>query len=435
MSNMYEIAYAAASNRLCLFTGTGFSKAISDGEAPGWQNLLEDLCDLLPANNNPKSTLFPDRENSPLSLEEAAQVVSLKLTQISRDINLEIAKIIEPLDVDGDVEEIQKFFEENPFRVITTNYDKLAELLAGEARVQSITPGLPIPRSSAEVKVYHVHGSVDSPQNMVVTSDDYFKFMNGDSYFSRKLSTILHENTVVILGYSLADTNLKRIISDYKSFSKNHVIGSNLFFVSRSAVDQNIKDFYFHCFGIRVIAGIEIEHFFGKLNRSIPTVKSIVMRSYRSIDKVIHEGHSFKDSFVKLEDSFFRFISSLSAKGLSLDNERVVEVIGEILKQKKEMTSESGAWEQYEHLASWLIYLGSFFEIRETSIKAIYLKSVKRSMETMSKDKYFGYSWKAYELWQAGWSSINASNRALIKTYVEEQRLDADAQSVVNSVS
>lgn len=435
MSNMYEIAYAAASNRLCLFTGTGFSKAISDCEAPGWQNLLEDLCDLLPANNNPKPTLFPEGENSPLSLEEAAQVVSLKLTQVSRDINLEIAKIIEPLDIDGDVEEIRKFFEENPFRVITTNYDKLAELLAGEARVQSITPGLPIPRSSAEVKVYHVHGSVDSPENMIVTSDDYFKFMNGDSYFSRKLSTILHENTVVILGYSLADTNLKRIISDYKSFSKNHVIGSNLFFVSRSAVDQNIKDFYFHCFGIRVIDGIEIELFFGKLNRNIPTVKSIVARSHRSIDKVIHQGHSFKDSFVKLEDSFFRFISSLSAKGLSLNNERVVEVIGEILKRKKEMTSESGAWEQYEHLASWLVYLGSFFEIRETSIEAIYLKAVKRSMETMSKNKYFGYSWKAYELWQAGWSSINASNRALIKKYVENQGLDTDAQHIVNSVN
>lgn len=435
MSSMYEIAYAAASNRLCLFTGTGFSKSVSDGKAPGWKNLLEDLCDLLPAKKNPKLALFPPRKNSPLSLEEAAQVISLKLTQEKRDINLEIAKIIEPLDIDGDVDEIQKFFEEHTFRVITTNYDKLAELLAGEERVQSITPGLPIPRSLTDVKVYHVHGSIDSPQNMVVTSDDYFKFMNGDSYFSRKLSTILHENTVVILGYSLADTNLKRIISDYKSFSKNHVIGSNLFFVSRSPVEQNIKDFYFHCFGIRVIDEIEIEHFFGRLNRSIPTVKNIIARSHRSIDRVIHRRYSFKDSFVKLEDSFFRFISSLSAKGLSLNDKRVVEVTGEILKRKKEMTLEIGAWEQYEHLASWLIYLGSFFEIRDTSIKSIYLMAVKRSMKTMSQDKYFGYSWKAYELWQAGWPSINASNRALIKTYVEDQRLGTDAQSIVNSVA
>jgi len=435
MNNIYEIAYAAASNRLCLFTGTGFSKAVSDNEAPGWQKLLEDLCDLLPAANNPKNALFPPRGESLLSLEESAQIISLKFTEQGTDIKEEIKKIIEPIELDGDIDEIRKFFEENSFRVITTNYDKLAEDLAGETRVQSITPGLPIPRSSTDVKVYHVHGSVDSAENMVVTSEDYFRFMNSDSYFSRKLSTILHENTVVILGYSLADTNLKRIISDYRIFSKNHVIGSNIIFVSRTAIDQHIKDFYYHCFGIRVLDGVEVERFFERLNRSIPTVKKFIARSLRSIDRVINNGRTFNDKFIKLEDSFFRFISSLSAKGHRLDNRRVVEVIGEILHRKKVMTTEDGAWEQYVHLASWLIYLGSFFEARGTSIETIYLKAVKRSMETMSKDRHFGYSWRAYQLWQAGWSSINSNNRDLIKRYVERQSLDADALSIVNSVS
>lgn len=32
--------------------------------------------------------------------------------------------------------------------------------------------------------------------------------------------------------------------------------------------------------------------------------------------------------------------------------------------------------------------------------------------------------------WQAAWPSINASNRALIKTYVEDQKLGTDAQSI-----
>ena len=88
---------------------------------------------------------------------------------------------------------------------------------------------------------------------MVITSEDYFKFLNNDSYFSRKLSTVLHENTTVILGYSLGDTNLKAIINDYKGFSKSHVVGSNIFLISRNAVDQNVKDYYSHCYGIRVL--------------------------------------------------------------------------------------------------------------------------------------------------------------------------------------
>ncbi len=40
MSEYIEIAYAAATHRLCFLTGTGFSKAVSDGKAPSWQSLL-----------------------------------------------------------------------------------------------------------------------------------------------------------------------------------------------------------------------------------------------------------------------------------------------------------------------------------------------------------------------------------------------------------
>ncbi len=41
MSEYVELAYAAATSRLCLFTGTGFSKAVSNSEAPTWKELLK----------------------------------------------------------------------------------------------------------------------------------------------------------------------------------------------------------------------------------------------------------------------------------------------------------------------------------------------------------------------------------------------------------
>jgi hypothetical protein len=432
---MFEIAYAAATQRLCLFTGTGFSKAISDGEAPGWQDLLEEVCDCLPDGAELKDSLFPVKSVAPLSLEEAAQVIALRLARHGLNINDQITDIIEPICVKGDVDDVAEFYASYSFRVITTNYDKLSEALAGKGRMQSIAPGMPIPRSSAPIKVYHVHGSVDSPENLVVTSDDYFRFMNGDSYFSRKLSTILHENTVVILGYSLADTNLKRIINDYKTFANNHVIGSNLFFVSRKRVDQMIKDFYFHSFGIRVVDGMEVDEFFAKLNRQIPRVEAIAEQSLKSIEKVINNGRSFKVAFIRLEDSFFRFIASLSAKGFGLKNRRVVEVMGDFLQRKRELTLENGAWEQYDHLASWLIYLGSLFEVGNTSIKDVYLEAVERSMATMSKDLRLGYSWQAYKLWQSGWASISAANRALIREHITARAMSSDAQTIVDSVN
>lgn len=434
LSEIFEIAYAAASNRLCLFTGTGFSKAITKNDAPSWQGLLEDVCDSLPNGESLKSGLFPEDSTSPLSLEESAQVISIELNSIGKSIHDEVATLINDIELKGRNKHIRKFFSSRAFRVITTNYDKLAEELTGDNECQSIAPGLPIPKSPANVKVYHVHGSIDSPNNMVVTSDDYFKFINNQSYFSRKLSTVLHENTVVILGYSLGDTNLKTIMSDYKGFSKSHVIGSNIFLIARSSVDQHVKDYYSHCYGIRVIDDTDISDFFESLNRTIPKAERIVEKSISSIRRVIHENRTFKKSYLSLEDSFAKVISSLSAEGLSLDNDRVVEVLGEIIEAKRELTTDNNAWDQYVHLAKWLIYLGTIFEIKGTSIETIYLNAVLRSMTTMSKRLVIGCSWHAYNAWIARWPSIISSNRALIRSHIEKNTTDTDALSVVTSI-
>lgn len=434
MSEFFEIAYAAATNRLCLFTGTGFSKAVSGNKAPSWQGLLEELCELLPNPEEMKGSIFPEDRAPQLSLEEAAQVISIKLSAIGKSIHEEIAKLIKEVDLDTDIEDIKEFFSNRSFRVVTTNYDKLAEELTGENSCQSITPGRPIPRSSANVKIYHVHGSVDSPENMVVTSEDYFRFINSDSYFSRKLSTVLHENTVIILGYSLGDTNLKAIISDYKGFSKSHVIGSNIFLVSRSPVDQHVKDYYSHCYGIRVFDSLNTEKFFQQLNEKIPKVERIADSSLKSIRKVVYESCPFKEAFLKLDDSFYRIISSLSAEGLSLNDGRVVEMLGDVIESKKELTLEHNAWEQYEQLAGWLVYLASIMEIEGTSIEEKYLKAALRSMNTMRREYYTGYSWHAYKVWKTRWSSVIASNRSLIKKHIEGSTDWSDALVVVNSI-
>ncbi|MFK0577046.1 hypothetical protein, partial [Acetobacter fabarum] len=89
VSEFFEIAYAAASKRLCFFTGTGFSKAVTANQAPSWQELLEVACD---ATLNPeplKQALFPKDGPNPLSLEEAAQVIALELSKVDKDIHNE----------------------------------------------------------------------------------------------------------------------------------------------------------------------------------------------------------------------------------------------------------------------------------------------------------------------------------------------------------
>lgn len=395
MSEYFEIAYAAVAKRLCVFTGTGFSKALSENEIPGWQELLENIYDQHITKPDFKKTLFPADGSNPLSLEEAAQVINIELARFNKNIHSLIAEYISKIESSGEYPETTKFLSENSYRVITTNYDKLLERIAGP-ECQTLTPGLPIPRSNSRVKAFHVHGSVDVPHRMVVTSDDYFGFMNSDSYFSRKLSTVLHENTVVILGYSLGDANLKAILSDYKGFVQSHRVSNSIFLVSRGSVDQTIIDYYSNCYGIRVIDDTEVEDFFTALNSALTDAKNCVETSQVNIRKVLYSKHHFTDKFLQVENSFYEIVSSIGAIGVSLDSKEVVKAFGEIVDAKRKLTTEAGAWGQYVQLATWLTYLGALVDVPETSMEDSYLKAVKYSMEHSTKKQQLGYSWHAY---------------------------------------
>ncbi|MCB7147662.1 SIR2 family protein [Stenotrophomonas maltophilia] len=431
MSNYFEIAYAAASGKLCFFTGTGFSKAISGNSAPTWQGLLEDLCDLTQNGIALKSSLFPAGQSPAVSLDEAAQIISIHLDMVGKSIHQEAARLVGGVLLSGDNSSVKDFLSGNSVKAITTNYDKLFESLAGEHDCQSISPGLPIPRHHSRVKVYHVHGSVDSPENMVITSDDYFRFLNAESYFSRKLSTILHENTVVILGYSLGDTNLKAILSDYKGFSRSHYIGSNIFLVSRQAVGQGIKDYYSHCYGIRVIDSTEVAQFFAFLNFEIPGAKAKFDDSLVSIRNVLFKNYKFTDNHLRIEGSFYEIVSSLGALGVSIGHPRVVATLGDVVERKVAFTRENGAWVQYEHLARWLVYLMGILDVSGTDIEGGVLRATLHSMQTMSRELLFGYSWKSFKVWRDGWAGITSGNRRLIRDYIESECTDPDALSIV----
>lgn len=431
MSVFFEIAYATVAKRLCLFTGTGFSKALSDLKMPGWKELLRVVCERNNVDQGLIDYLLPiGDEESPLRLEEAAQVIGLELERVGVDIYCEISKIIGAIELGDDLGETQEFFQKQSFRVVTTNYDKLAEELAG-TDCQSLCSGLPVPRSNSRVKVFHVHGSVDMPEKMVVTSDDYFNFMSTDSYFSRKLSTILHENTVVIMGYSLGDTNLKAILNEYRGFVKTHGVSGNIFFVARGDVPQPIADYYASCYGIRVIPSTSVDAFFRSVSAKLASAELVYERSLQSVAKVIHQGRSFRSSFLKQDYSFYQVISALGALGESMENSGVVSMFGDIIGAKKSLCGEKDAWSQYGQLAEWLTHLGSLLDVEGRSIESEYLDAVQFSMEHMASRRALGYSWEAYKKWDAGWRTISAGNRKVIRAYIRKNSSDPDALEIV----
>jgi len=98
--------------------------------------------------------------------------------------------------------------------VITTNYDKLCEeLFPGFDRYIG-EEGLIFRDPTFAQEIYEIHGSIDDPASIVLTSADYRSFEDKEQYLAAKILTVFMEYPVIFLGYSIADENVKSILGE-----------------------------------------------------------------------------------------------------------------------------------------------------------------------------------------------------------------------------
>lgn len=140
----------------------------------------------------------------------------------------------------------------------------------------------------------------------------------------------------------------------------------------------------------------------------------------------------WKDDFLRLRESLFHVLATANTLGIDVHSQESIKMLAKVLESKMAFTHETGAWEQYSHLADWLVYIGSIMDLKNTKLEKPFLDAVKHSMRTMSKDYIFGYSWDAYKIWKTNWSSLTFANRLLLKDYVSREFEDSDALGIVN---
>lgn len=107
-------------------------------------------------------------------------------------------------------DELEKLYRasKNVSSVITTNYDNLIE------NVLYFKPviGNNILLSNPYGSVYKIHGSIEAPENIVITDEDYKNF--DDKYNliqAQVLSTFIY-HPIIFLGYSLQDQNIRKLL-------------------------------------------------------------------------------------------------------------------------------------------------------------------------------------------------------------------------------
>ena len=431
MNTYLEIAVPLETNAVTFFIGTGFSKYLTDGKAPSWLELIERLTRVVDtARGKLRKKLFNRNEfgdviSAKMDLSICAQILELEFKRKKLDIRKSVVDVINNAITSSTVNNskvngLKIFFRDYPnINFITTNYDTILSdyVLDGYPRI--FVDGSPIPKSNLGSNIYHIHGCITKPSSIIITINDYFKFQHRDNYLSRKFYTLLQENTVVILGYSLGDFNLNRIFNEAQVSKSVSLRQSDVYLLSRDYVDQIYKDFYSFSYGINVIDDTEISEFISNLSTEIQNAKELVSEVSLLRD-VIKGTHEYRDDFIKLSSSFSQILLQAATIGISIHEEKFVDVLLEILMKKKEFTYESGAWSQYVHLAEWLTELAILVDITKSRIKDQYLKLVKYSFKTMSSKLLLGYSWGAYKSWKSRLSEIKFENQKLIKNLIKK---------------
>ncbi|MFQ2446823.1 SIR2 family NAD-dependent protein deacylase [Aeromonas caviae] len=433
MDPYYELAYALESKSLCLFVGTGFSMHLSDEKAPSWIGLLKECAKKLDDGEELCKQLFPN--SSPIMpLEECASIIQVKMHYHGLCLHSEIAKIIDKVKLGKNAKVTKDFV--NKFldlKFVTTNYDRLIdrELLKEEDRT-TYGGGFPINRQPRGVQIYHIHGSVKYPKKMVVTADDYFRFINSPDYFSNKVQTLIEENTTVIIGYSLGDVNFKSILNKFRMNRHHDINRQNLFFLSRKKVDKHVRDYYDRSYGLRVIDETSVDDFFNNVSEKHESIKGRVNKSRDLLFPVLEKKKKFTDVYLKKKESFFEIVATLSSNAVLVSHPDVIQFLKDILQRKNNFTNEDGAWSQYEHLASWLVHLGCIMDISSTPLRDTYLDAVEKSFKNMSKRKVLGRSWDAFWAWKNGWFNLTYENRFMISQHFDRDERSEDMNEVMN---
>nr|WP_294947044.1 SIR2 family protein [uncultured Mucilaginibacter sp.] len=97
--------------------------------------------------------------------------------------------------------------------IITTNWDEFTNHLLEDFEVFIGQNQLLFSDNTSIGEIYKIHGSVNLPESIIVTKEDYSSFHKRNQFLAAKLFTIFAEHPIIFLGYSLSDANIIDILN------------------------------------------------------------------------------------------------------------------------------------------------------------------------------------------------------------------------------
>lgn len=205
--NIKELHHAMNEQRLCVFVGAGVSKS-SETEGiklPSWEDLIKSF----------QVELELPNEQDYLKL---AQLYYLQFGEF-----LYYKKLKSFFNIEASPSFVhQLILKLNPQHIITTNWDCLLEKSISQSLelFDVIVSDEDLSKSSLPRKLVKMHGDFEH-HNIVFKEDDYLNYENNYPLISNYIKGILSTNTVLFVGYSYNDIDLKLIMRWLRNHAKS----------------------------------------------------------------------------------------------------------------------------------------------------------------------------------------------------------------------
>lgn len=313
-----------------VFLGSGMSKRFLVN-FPDWNNLLEEFWEVVKMDNfygnlnnvkdevKSKCPELNDTEIDHYSFMRIGSIIEetynrkfnnediivdnftpkdaniLNISPFKRAISQRFNKYRFKDDVDAEYNLFQDMLLKTQI-ILTTNYDSFIEDSYNEISDYKIEKYIGQKGFFRETygysEIYKIHGCVDSPNDIIITERDYEKFNKNSVLISAKIISMLINSPIIFLGYSLTDTNVRRIIREFTSSLSNEEITfleNKLVLVERKDgekdfIEEVVDDRDLGC-KVKVIKTDNFEKVFQKISSINQGIAPSAVRKYQHVIK------------------------------------------------------------------------------------------------------------------------------------------------------
>ena len=265
-------------HQLVLFIGSGTSL---DSGMPSWKDAVEKIWEAVGSNSEqkPENLIVPQYYYNQRGKKE--------YTQLMRDI-FKYKHSLKPTTIHN------RILDFNTETIITTNYDNLIEQAAENKGIflQVISQDKDLPYRKAGKELIKIHGDFEH-DNYVLKEDDYLHYHSNFKLTENYIKSIIGVKTVLFLGYSLSDPDIKHIFSWVKEILSDEFQNAYMIEASKT-YDENEENYYKHL-GVNLIYASELLKDYN--------AEDVSVNLLRVVDYILEEDQYHEDYLDIIYDS------------------------------------------------------------------------------------------------------------------------------------